>query len=325
MSKDYRLFAKIYSGYFSGKGKGRGYTGEQLSLRWNTVKNNPELANILYSGESDADKRMFLERLYEDGTIIEETTETPEGFYGKVPKGTIFRTGKILKDTVKRKTITVKNAISMPEDIIEKKDDEKVSLPPTPIIPTKPDTNSSIKVKPTNNGINNYDPNIVVDDAKSKSNDDDVYGRNISSVVNSFTEKARTRKVKVNKKGKRATGNPRPAIVLGERYKQDKPDMPDMPDMPDIPEPIMPEPVMKKPKRRMPTKKGITLSKKTPTKQPKSKMITKTKSKMITKPKKNMKWAEAVSYYYKKYKPDCYYPKKGTEHYNNVMMLMGKV
>jgi len=37
-----------------------------------------------------------------------------------------------------------------------------------------------------------------------------------------------------------------------------------------------------------------------------------------------MKWKEALSVYYKKNKPDCYLPKKGTQHYRDVLAMVSE-
>jgi topoisomerase IA-like protein len=37
-----------------------------------------------------------------------------------------------------------------------------------------------------------------------------------------------------------------------------------------------------------------------------------------------MKWKEALNIYYKKNKPDCYLPRKGTKHYNDVLAMVSE-
>jgi len=118
--------------------------------------------------------------------------------------------------------------------------------------------------------------------------------------------------------GRKATGNIRPPITINK-----------IDDTTYVDDYVLPEPQKRITTKKTPAKKTTAkkaTAKKTTAKKATAKKTTAKKatvSKMKA-PAKKMKWADAVSFYYKKYNPDCYYPKKGTKHHAEVMKLMGK-
>jgi hypothetical protein len=175
----------------------------------------------------------------------------------------------------------------------------------------------SVKIANVQTGPNTEQQLDVLDDMEKP-----VGNKYIKSATRQLPKSNITTKP-TRQKGRAATGNIRPPITIN---KIDDTVYVDDYVLPEPTQQVKKEPVKKTATKKAPVKKAPvkkTAVKKTATKKAPVKK-TATKKTPVMKAGKKMSWQEAVKFYYSKYNPDCYYPKKGTKHHDEVIKLMGK-